>query len=67
MIQGRTQYKGPTVQRWLALSGKLCFNSLWPVINVTGQGNGLRSWIAREKRGGPGITVKARNFENKKL
>ena len=50
----------PTVQRRLALSGKLCFNSLWPVTNVTGQGNGLRSRIVREKRGGPGITVKAK-------
>ena len=26
--------------------------------HVTGQGNGLRSWIVWEKRGGPGITVK---------
>ena len=51
----------PTVQRRLALSGKLCFNSLWPVTNVTGQGNRLRSWIVREKRGGLGITVKATN------
>ena len=42
------------------LSGKLCFNSLWPATNVTGQGNGLRSRIVREKRGGPGITVKAK-------
>ena len=50
----------PTVQRRLALSGKLCFNSLWPVTNVTGQGNGLRSRIVGEKRGGPGITVKAK-------
>ena len=48
----------PTVQRRLALYGKLCFNSLWPVTNVTGQGNGLRSWFVREERGGPGITVK---------
>ena len=47
------------IQRRLALSGKLCFNSLWPVTNVTGQGNGLRSRIVREKRGEPGITVKA--------
>ena len=30
----------PTLQRRLALSGKLCFNSLWPVTNVSGQGNG---------------------------
>ena len=50
----------PTVQRRLALSGKLCFDSLWPVTDVTGQRNGLRSWIVREKRGGPGITVKAK-------
>ena len=49
----------PTVQRRLALSGKLCFNSIWPVTNVTGQGNGLRSRIVREKRAGPGITGKA--------
>ena len=61
------QYKGdshctkPTVQRRLALSGKICFNSLWLVTNVTGQGNGLRSRIVREKRAGPGITVKAKN------
>ena len=39
----------------------LCFNSLCPV-NVTGQGNGLRSQIVSEKWGGPGITVKA-NFK----
>ena len=48
--------------RPLALSGKLCFNSLWPVTNVTGQGNGLQSRIVREKRGGPGITYKAKNI-----
>ena len=51
----------PTVHSRLALSGKLCFYSLWPVTNVTGQGNGLRSQIVREERGGPGITVKAKN------
>ena len=50
----------PTVQRRLALSGKLCFSSVWPVTNVRGQGTGLRSWIVREKRGGPQITVKAK-------
>ena len=44
----------------LALSGKLCFKSVWPVTNVTGQRNGKPSWIVREKRGGPGITVKAK-------
>ena len=54
----------PTVQRRLALSGKLCFNSLWPVTNVTGQGNGKRSRIVREKRAGPGITVKAKIIIN---
>jgi hypothetical protein len=42
------------------MPGKLCFHNLWPVTNVTGQGNGLRSWIVREKRGGQGITVKAK-------
>ena len=57
----------PTVQRRLALSGKLCFNSLWPVTNVTGQGNGLRSRIVREKRAGPGITVKAKKQKSKKI
>jgi len=30
------------------------------VTNVTGQGNGLRSWIVREKREGPGRNVKAK-------
>ena len=50
----------PTVQMRLALSGKLCFDSLWPVTNVRGQGNGLRSWIVREKRREPGATVKAK-------
>ena len=50
----------------IALSGKLCFNSLWPVANVTGQGNGLRSRIVREKSGGPGITVLANNNAYKK-
>ena len=54
----------PTVQMRLALSGKLCFNSLWPVTNVTGQGNELRSWIVKEKRGGPGITVEAKKTQN---
>ena len=57
----------PTVQRRLALSGKLCFNSFWPVTNVTGQGNGLRSWIVREKGGGPGITVKAKKKKKKQF
>ena len=56
----------PTVQRRLALSGKLCFNSLWPVTDVTGQGNGLRSRIVREKRGGPEITVEAKKNNNYK-
>ena len=52
----------PTVQRRLALSGKVCFNSLWPVTNVTGQGNGLRSRIVKEKRGGPDITIEAKKI-----
>ena len=57
----------PTVQRRLGLSRKLRFNSLWPVTNVTGQGNGLRIRIVREKRGGPGITVKAKKNKTKQL
>ena len=32
--------------------------------NVTGQGNGLRSLFVREKRRGPGITVKAKQIKH---
>ena len=44
----------PTIQRRLALSGKLYINSCRPVTNVTWQGNRLRIRIVMEKRAGLG-------------